>query len=117
MDTVINLLLPFPSHGVFSRNIMWLTFTRRKSGNWSTTRACCHQEEKHIADFSHRTWWQNLADGASVLIWLRGKWLKWLAYRVGASQEFVTMVYKSPGNHAEEYANRMGFWLNDLCEG
>ena len=77
-NTLVNLFLRTPLHGVISSGIMSLTYTGRKSGRSYTIPVNYvplpdNPDVLLTTSLRKRVWWRNLRDGAPVTLRLRGR--------------------------------------------
>jgi deazaflavin-dependent oxidoreductase (nitroreductase family) len=71
----ISFILRSPLHVMFSKSILLITVTGRKTGKKYTTPVnYLHRgDELTIISLHTRTWWRNLRGGREVTIWLCGR--------------------------------------------
>lgn len=74
-DTIINVVLMSPFHQLFSKNMMMVSVTGRKSRQVYTLPVNYLQidDTLYIISYRDRSWWRNLRGGAPLTINLRGK--------------------------------------------
>lgn len=74
-NPILRLLLRSPFHGLVSKSIMLLTYTRRKSGAVYTVPVSYVRDCQTLwtTSFRKRTWWRNLRGGVPVTLRLGGK--------------------------------------------
>lgn len=75
INPTVKMLLRSPLHGLWSHNLMLITFTGRKSGRTYTTPVRYLETAGRIHCFTAatNTWWRNLRGGAPVVLRVRGK--------------------------------------------
>lgn len=71
----VTLILRSPLHGMFSRSLLLMTVTGRRSGRLLTfpVQYVVRGDDLLVASRSNRRWWRNLEGGAPVTVLLRGK--------------------------------------------
>lgn len=75
----VRLLLRSPFHGFLSNFALILTLRGRKTGKLYAIPITYLQEGKTVFCLTKARWWNNLGDGAEVLLHLRGKQIKGMA--------------------------------------
>jgi F420H(2)-dependent quinone reductase len=75
VNRIISGLLRSPLHGLFSRQLLLISFNGRKSGRRITTPITYTRIDARTLVFftSRRGWWRNLAGGAPVTLRLQGR--------------------------------------------
>lgn len=100
-NTVISWLLHSPLHGLFSNNLMLLTFTGRKSGKSYTTPVGYMLRNHEIFVFTDHQWWKNLRNNAPVTMYVQGKTLRGTAEAIpddktATEEELYTFLLQHP---------------------
>ena len=74
INPIMKFFLRSPAHGLWSRSIMLITFTGRKSGRTFTTPVRYVETEGTVRCFTmqENQWWRNLRGGADVVLRIRG---------------------------------------------
>ncbi len=74
INPIMRFLLRSPVHGLWSKSIMLITFTGRKSGKVFTTPVRYVRRNSAIRCFTAREnqWWRNLRGGADVRLRVNG---------------------------------------------
>ena len=74
-NPLMRWLLRSPIHWLVSKDILLIIFTGRKTGRTYSTpiNYSRHGEVIQLISNRNRAWWHNLAGGAPVSLWLRGK--------------------------------------------
>jgi len=80
INPIVGLLLRSPVHGFWSKSLMLITFTGRRSGRRFTTpvRYVVVDDVVRCYTSSKNLWWRNLIGGVSVDLLIGGGWA---AYR------------------------------------
>ena len=75
INKILGILLRSPIHGLWSGNLLLITFRGRKSGKKFTTPLRYIRVDDAVQCFStaHPVWWKNLRGGADVVLRLTGK--------------------------------------------
>jgi len=71
----VSLLLRSPLHGLFSRSVLLMTVTGRRSGRpiIFPVQYAARGDDLLVVSRANRRWWRNLEGGAPVTVLLRGK--------------------------------------------
>jgi hypothetical protein len=90
-NPIIKFLLLSPLHGLFSRGILLLTYTGRRSGRKISTPLSYTKENNDylIVALRRRIWWRNFQTRAPVTIRVRGKDLSGNALAISEPAEDV----------------------------
>lgn len=74
-NPIVSSILRSPLHGLMSGAYVLVTFKGRKSGQTYTTPVQYRQEGDSLAFVTRRRrqWWRNLAGGAAVDLWFKGR--------------------------------------------
>ena len=73
LNTIMKGMLRSPFHSVISNQILFITFTGRKSGQMYSTPVSYYQEDGTVYCFTHAGWWKNFDGGAEVHALIRGQ--------------------------------------------
>ncbi|GCE30642.1 hypothetical protein KDA_61260 [Dictyobacter alpinus] len=73
LNNVMKFVLASPLHSIFSKSLLLLTFTGRKSGKSFTIPLGYRQDGNTIFLFTDHKWWKNLVGNAPVTLHLKGK--------------------------------------------
>jgi len=89
VNSAMKFVLRSPVHGMVSKSILLITFTRRKSGKTYTTPVSYSQSDDQVTIFTHADWWKNLRSGKLVTLRLQGRELQGLAEPVAQDKPAV----------------------------
>ena len=93
LNAVMTFILRTPLlNRLVSGKIMLITFTGRKSGKTYTTPVSYLKETDTVTLFTHSPWWKNLAEGAPVVVRIKGKNLTGTATAVPDDKEATAAV-------------------------
>ena len=77
-NAIVRWILLSPLHGLMSKNVLLIAFRGRKSGKEYMTPVQFSQEGKEVwilVGFAEKKrWWHNLTGGATVRLFIKGKW-------------------------------------------
>lgn len=109
----MKLILRSPLHGLFSKNVMLITYVGRKSGRTYTTPVnyLVQGDVLRTVSFRERTWWRNLRGGSSVILRLQGRDVKGWGRVIEDEQEVVTGL-ESYLRQVPQYARYLGVELD-----
>jgi hypothetical protein len=74
-NPIMKWLIRSPFHGFFSKSMLVIGYTGRKSGKRFDTPVNYVRDGNDllITSYRSRTWWRNMLGGAPVTVWLAGK--------------------------------------------
>ena len=108
-NAFFKIILLSPIHGIFSKTILLLTVTGKKSGKKYTTPVGYAQDGDtlRVTSTRERWWWRNLRGGAPVKLSLRGKrvesWGTVAEDEKGVEEGLVAYIERVP-----QYARNFG---------
>ena len=91
INPVMKFFLRSPLHFLWSKSLMLITFTGRKSGRQFTTPVRYVQYDDAVRCFTGREtqWWRNLRGGAEVVLRIRGEDARYSARAIDDDAEEI----------------------------